>query len=133
MTVLSLSGLRCSFGGVQAVRSASFACRESGITGLIGPNGAGKSTVLNAIAGSVSPEKGAVTLDGEDISGLAPYRIARKGIARTFQIPNIFGNMTVMENLLVGARHGFIGSIRCAFWKKSAWRAWEEEHVIRAR
>jgi ABC-type branched-subunit amino acid transport system ATPase component len=130
---LIVDDLRCVFGGVQAVDGASFACREGQITGLIGPNGAGKSTVLNAIAGQVRAVGGSIRYRGADILGRPPHRIARLGISRTFQLANVFDRMTVLENLLLGARPGrsdsFLGALRGA----RAWSTWETEQVDKAR
>jgi branched-chain amino acid transport system ATP-binding protein len=103
VTILEVCGLRCAFGGVQAVDDTSFAIRRGTITGLIGPNGAGKSTVINAIGGQVRPQAGSVKFEDREVSGQSPHRIARTGITRTFQTPNLFPRLTVLENLLYGA------------------------------
>jgi branched-chain amino acid transport system ATP-binding protein len=132
MSTLAVSGLRVEFDGVAAVQDVSFEC-GSGITGLIGPNGAGKTTVLNAIAGQIRPTAGAVALDGEDISGLSPHILARRGITRTFQIPNVFQRMSVIENLLVGGSDAWRWmSLRNAVLGRKAWRRWQEAELGRA-
>jgi branched-chain amino acid transport system ATP-binding protein len=132
MTRLAVSGLRVEFGGVVAVQDVSFDA-DAGITGLIGPNGAGKSTVLNAIAGQVRPSSGTVALDDEDITGLSPHIRARMGITRTFQIPNVFARMSVVENLLVGGAEAWRWmSLRNAVLGPRAWRRWQEEELARA-
>jgi ABC-type branched-subunit amino acid transport system ATPase component len=132
MSRLVVSGLRVAFGGVVAVQDVSLEC-DAGITGLIGPNGAGKSTVLNAIAGQINPTAGTVTLDGENITGLRPHLLARKGITRTFQIPNVFPRMSVVENLLVGGSEAWRWmSVRNAILGPRAWRKWQEEELGRA-
>ncbi len=89
------------FGGVHAVDDCAFNVESGTITGLIGPNGAGKTTVFNLIAGALSPTKGRILLDREDITQLPAHRRFHKGIVRTFQIPHEFTRMTVKENLLV--------------------------------
>jgi branched-chain amino acid transport system ATP-binding protein len=132
MSRLAVSGLRCEFDGFAAVQGVSFEC-GTGITGLIGPNGAGKSTVLNAITGQVRPTAGTVALDDEDISRLRPHILARKGITRTFQIPNVFSRMSVVENLLVGGSQAWRWmSLRNAVLGRKAWRRWQEAELGRA-
>jgi len=96
-----IDNLSKSFGGLRAVDSCSFSVRNRTITGLIGPNGAGKTTVFNLLTGFFKPTAGKVLLQNEDITGLPPYRIFQKGIARTFQIPREFKDITVMENLML--------------------------------
>jgi branched-chain amino acid transport system ATP-binding protein len=89
------------FGGLQAVRDCSFEIEAGTITGLIGPNGAGKTTTFNMIVGELKPTSGRIVFEGEDIAGLPAYKLFHKGIVRTFQIPHEFGQMTVLENLMV--------------------------------
>ncbi len=91
------------FGGLLAVNSASLTAEEGRITALIGPNGAGKTTLFSSISGFLKPSAGDVRYAGEIITGEPPYRLARRGIARTFQIVQPFGGLTVRENILVGA------------------------------
>ncbi len=100
--MLELHGLSKSFGGVQALTDISFAVAAGEIVGLIGPNGAGKTTCFNLINGLLSPSAGAIRLGGTDMVGLPPYRRARLGLARTFQNIQLFGGMTVLENVLTG-------------------------------
>ena len=92
-----------SFGGVRAVQNVSFAVQPGEILGIIGPNGAGKTTLFNMLNGIVPPSAGAVRFAGQDLAGLAPNRICRLGIGRTFQIMRPFARMTILENVLVGA------------------------------
>lgn len=103
---LEVDGLFKHFGGVQAVEDLSFGVGAGEIVGLIGPNGAGKSTAFNIINGIIKPDRGTVTFDGEDITGLRPDRIAKRGIGRAHQIAQPLLGMTVMENCLVGACFG---------------------------
>jgi branched-chain amino acid transport system ATP-binding protein len=98
---LAVDDLTKSFGGVRAVDRCSLQVRESTITGLIGPNGAGKTTLFNLLTGFHRPDGGRVSFRGEDITGLPPHRVFRRGICRTFQIPREFKDLTVLENLLV--------------------------------
>jgi branched-chain amino acid transport system ATP-binding protein len=92
-----------TFGGFKALDNASLAVEPSMILGLIGPNGAGKSTLFNCLTGDVSPTSGEVLLDGRDITRLPPEERARLGLARTFQVPQTFEQMTVLENVMIGA------------------------------
>jgi branched-chain amino acid transport system ATP-binding protein len=94
------------FGGLTALDRVSFDVSSGEIFGLIGPNGAGKTTLMNAINGIFRPNSGTLTFDGRPITGLAPHRIARRGIARTFQVMRPFAGMSVRENVAIGARFG---------------------------
>ncbi len=91
------------FGGLLAVNAASFAAAEGSVTALIGPNGAGKTTLFAIISGFLKPREGSVRYANEDITGEPPHRLARRGIARTFQIVQPFAGLSVRENILVGA------------------------------
>jgi len=99
--LIDVSGLTKSYGGVQAVRGVSFALRAGEVLALIGPNGAGKSTCFNMLNGQVRPDAGTIRLDGEDVTGLKPRRMASRGVARTFQVAATFGSMTALENVRV--------------------------------
>ncbi len=99
--LLEVSGLVKRFGGHVAVDGATFEVERGSITGLIGPNGAGKTTCFNCIAGALRPDGGRVRFAGEDITGLPSYRVFRRGLTRTFQIPQELGALTVLENLMV--------------------------------
>ena len=100
-TLLTVSGLVKRFGGHHALDGATFSVAEGSITGLIGPNGAGKTTCFNCIAGSLSPDDGHVSFAGEEITGLPPDAVFRRGLTRTFQIPQELGAMSVLENLML--------------------------------
>ena len=102
MSLLVLDGLVKRFGGLIAVGNVSFDVPDNSIVGLIGPNGAGKTTVFNCITGNYRPDEGAITFAGKSITGNAPHQIVEKGIARTFQTIRLFGEMTVLENVLAG-------------------------------
>jgi len=91
------------FGGLLAVDRASFTAQAGRITALIGPNGAGKTTLFSIVTGFVPPSQGRIAYDGVDITGEPPHRLARRGIARTFQIVQPFAGLTVRENIAVGA------------------------------
>jgi branched-chain amino acid transport system ATP-binding protein len=105
--LLQVNGLGKTFGGLKAVRDLSFDVNEGEIVGLIGPNGAGKSTAFNLISGALRPSSGSVRFDGREIVGLAPSRIVRHGLARTFQSASVYGGVSVRENLFRGAISGF--------------------------
>jgi branched-chain amino acid transport system ATP-binding protein len=102
-SLLRVENISKRFGGLLALDRASFAARTGGITALIGPNGAGKTTLFAVITGFLTPSDGRILYDGIDITGMPPYRLARLGIARTFQIVQPFAGLTVQENIAVGA------------------------------
>ena len=101
--LLSVDRVSCRFGGLLAVNCATLNVEAGCITGLIGPNGAGKTTLFSIISGFQRPTDGQVRYKGEVITGLAPHDLARRGIARTFQIVQPFAGLSVRENILVGA------------------------------
>ncbi len=102
--MLSVSGLTRSFGGLIAVNNVSFAVNQQEIFGLIGPNGAGKTTLFNLISGLIPPSSGQLLYQGKSIAKLRPHKIAKLGIARTFQNIRLFGTLSALENIVV-ARH----------------------------
>ncbi|MGR7997794.1 MULTISPECIES: ABC transporter ATP-binding protein [unclassified Xanthobacter] len=102
MSLLSVQGLGISFGGLSAVRDVSFAVNAGEIVSVIGPNGAGKTTLFNMISGVYLPKAGQVRLDGETVTGLRPDLLARRGLSRTFQNLQIFQQMSVLDNVVVG-------------------------------
>jgi branched-chain amino acid transport system permease protein len=95
-----------SFGGVHALRGVSLTIREGELIGLVGPNGSGKTTLVNVVSGAFRPTAGAIRVDGHDIAGLPPHRIAHLGIARTYQIPRPFESMTVRDNVAIAIMFG---------------------------
>ena len=103
MALLEARGLTRFFGGLRAVGNLSFELAEGEILGLIGPNGAGKTTVFNLVTGFVRPSAGDVRLEGRSVVGLRPHAVARRGIARTFQIVKPFPNLSVKENVTLAA------------------------------
>lgn len=104
--LLSVSNLFKFFGKLTAVCDLSFGVDRGEILGIIGPNGAGKTTVFNLITGDIRPDRGKVIFDGRDVTFDPVYQKCRQGIARTYQIPKPFLNMTVLENLLVASIYG---------------------------
>jgi len=105
---LSVNRARKSFGGLVAVNDVSFDVGRGELLGLIGPNGSGKTTMLNLISGALKPTAGGVLLEGRKISGLPAHRIARMGIARTFQLLRMLPSLTAEENVMAGAAFGHV-------------------------
>ncbi|MGN8159008.1 ABC transporter ATP-binding protein [Salinisphaera sp. SWV1] len=99
--MIKIEKISKSFGGIRAVNECSFEVAKGSITGLIGPNGAGKSTLFGIVAGFIKPDSGRILLDGEDVAGVAPHRLFRRGLVRTFQTPHEFSRMTIRENLML--------------------------------
>lgn len=116
--VLETTGLTKIFGAVTAVDALTVRIEEGSVVGLIGGNGAGKTTFINLVTGYLKPTAGTVRFEGRDITGLAPRRITRLGLCRSFQIPQVFDSLTTYQNLLVGlgivalGRGAFVGSTR---------------------
>ena len=106
MSLLEVRGVTRRFGSLQALNGVSFALEEGEILGIVGPNGAGKSTLFNVIAGLDQPTSGAVHYRSHSITGLGPDAVCRLGIAKTFQIPQLFPRLSVAENVLVAALYG---------------------------
>jgi branched-chain amino acid transport system ATP-binding protein len=102
MPLLEVKGLTKHFGGLRAVNTLDLSVEKGEITGLIGPNGAGKTTVFNMVMGTYSPSAGKVTFRGKDITGQRSHVIARQGLVRSFQRTVLFGEMTVLQNILLG-------------------------------
>jgi branched-chain amino acid transport system ATP-binding protein len=104
--ILSVAGMYKHFGGLAAVRDISFDVQPGEAVGLMGPNGAGKSTLINILSGEYLPDSGTVKFKGHDITALAPHKICHLGIARTYQIPQPFVNLTALQNIIVAAEYG---------------------------
>ncbi len=104
--ILKVEGVTKRFGGLVALNNVSFEVKRQEIVGIIGPNGAGKTTLFNVISGVYKPEEGRIIFNGKDITGLSPFKIARLGIARTFQIVKPLSELSVRENVMVGACFG---------------------------
>ena len=104
MTRIAVEGVQKSFGGLRAVAGVSFALGDGELVGLIGPNGSGKTTLLSLVSGHELPDGGHVLLDGKEIQGLSPTRIARAGLMRMFQLTRVFRRMSALDNLLTTGR-----------------------------
>jgi len=118
MPLLSAKGVSKSFGGLKVLSEIDFEVQEKEIVGLIGPNGSGKTTLFNTIMGSLPCDKGTISFCGEEITGLKPHQICRKGIGKTFQLTRPFMRMTCLENVMVGRYFG--KEIGCGYTKTKA-------------
>ncbi len=101
MGILEVKGVNKRFGGLQALGDVNLSVQENTVHAIIGPNGAGKSTLLNVLVGKLIPDSGSVLFDGQSVLGRKPFEIAQMGISRVFQTPEIFADLTVMENVLI--------------------------------
>ncbi|MEW6666684.1 MAG: ABC transporter ATP-binding protein [Thermodesulfobacteriota bacterium] len=104
--ILSISKVTKRFGGLVALSDLSLDVYEGEAVGLMGPNGAGKTTLISVVSGQYSPDRGRVEFEGHDIGGLAPHKVCRRGIGRTYQIPQPFGHLTALQNTAVAAMYG---------------------------
>ncbi len=130
-TLLDVRGLGCRFGGLQAIADLDFSVRQGEIKAIIGPNGAGKTTLFNMISGVIAPSAGEILLSGERIDALPAFQRAQRGLSRTFQNLQIFKDMTVLENVMVGCHtHSHCGTVRAILRGP---RARAEEADIRER
>ena len=109
--LLTVQDIHKSYGAIRAVVGVSFTVQPGEIVGVIGPNGSGKTTLFNSILGQIKPSSGRVELAGEDITGLSPLDLSRRGVGRTFQTLQVFGHLSVRDNLIVAAQE-FQGSMR---------------------
>lgn len=101
MGILEVSGVNKRFGGLQALGDVNLDIKQNTVHAIIGPNGAGKSTLLNCLIGKLKPDTGTVMFDGKPVLGLAPHEINQMGISRVFQTPEIFADLTVLENVVI--------------------------------
>ncbi len=101
MGILEVKGINKRFGGLQALGDVNLSVAENTVHALIGPNGAGKSTLLNVLVGKLAPDSGSVLFDGKSVLGRKPHEINQMGISRVFQTPEIFGDLSVIENMMI--------------------------------
>lgn len=125
--LLDIRDLTKFFGGLTAVGNLDLHVEDGEMVGLIGPNGAGKSTVFNLITGFIHPTKGRVLFDGKEITGLKPHRVARLGIGRTFQLNPLFGDFTVLQNVMASFYLHPRSSWRAAFFNTATYRRNERQ------
>lgn len=118
-TLLEISGVNKSFGGLQALDDVNLKVNEGTVHAIIGPNGAGKSTLLNAIIGKLVPDTGSVMFDGKDMIGVQPHQINQHGISRVFQTPEIFGELTILENMMIPLLAHRDGAFKPTLWARS--------------
>jgi len=133
MTLLSLNGITRRFGGLIAVDGVDLAVAKGGVTAVIGPNGAGKTTLFNIISGFQAPNAGRIVFDGTDITGHPPEAIAAAGVVRTFQLVQLFQNLSVLENVKVGSHLHTTGGLWSAVLRLPRTRAAERALEARAR
>ncbi len=130
--LFKLEEISISFGGLQAVDDCSFDIRNGEIFSLIGPNGAGKTTIFNIINALYKPDSGRMMLEGQDLVPLKPHQIAKRGIARTFQNIELFNEMTVLENILIGRHLFFKKGVLASFFAFSRFNTEEKENKQQA-
>jgi len=125
--ILQVTDLRKAFGGLPAVDGISFAVQSGRVVGLIGPNGSGKSTTVNLISGALRSDSGRIVVAGTDVTSRPAYQVARHGIARTFQIPRVWGRLTVVENLLIAGTERGTETIAASLTRRRRLRARQAE------
>ncbi|ALL69929.1 Branched-chain amino acid transport ATP-binding protein LivG (plasmid) [Paraburkholderia caribensis MBA4] len=129
--LLKIEKLSRHFGGLAAVSDLNFHVGEREILGIIGPNGAGKTTAINLVSGVIKPSSGRVLFDGEEVTGLLPHVLARKGLVRTFQSTTVYGTQTVYENAVRGAWLGLYPGFMAAFFNTRRARRLRDETARR--
>ena len=127
--LLELSGITLRFAGITALNDVSLSVPQGSLFAVIGPNGAGKTSLFNCISGVYRPQQGEIRLESEDLLGAFPHRIAARGVARMFQNLALFENLTTLQNLLVGAHHGFASH----WWQDLLWTRRTRTEEVRAR
>lgn len=130
--VLKVTGMSHWFGGLKAVSNFDFEVPEGAIYGLIGPNGSGKTTTFNLITGIYKPTEGTIEFSGGDITGAKPYRIVRKGVARTFQNLRIFGSMSVLDNVRVARQYKPTSTLLASTLRLPSFKAEERQRKAEA-
>ncbi|HIF77416.1 MAG TPA: ATP-binding cassette domain-containing protein, partial [Sulfitobacter sp.] len=118
MSILEVKNVGKRFGGLQALSDVNLSVAENSVHAIIGPNGAGKSTLLNCLVGKLIPDTGSVMFDGQSVLGRKPYEINQMGISRVFQTPEIFGDLTVMENMLIPCLAKRDGAFQLNGWSR---------------
>jgi len=119
MSILHVKGVSKSFAGLRALNDVNLAVDQGSVHAIIGPNGAGKSTLLNCFVGRLTPDSGSVTFDGKSLVGLRPHEINQSGVARVFQTPEIFGDLTLLENVVICALARRDGAFALNAWPRT--------------
>jgi len=119
MSILHVKGVSKSFAGLRALNDVNLAVEQGSVHAIIGPNGAGKSTLLNCFVGRLTPDSGSVTFDGKSLVGLRPHEINQTGVARVFQTPEIFGDLSVLENVVISALARRDGAFALNAWPRT--------------
>jgi branched-chain amino acid transport system ATP-binding protein len=117
MAILEVSDVNITFGGLRALNQVNLQVEEGSVHAIIGPNGAGKSTLLNCFVGRLTPDTGSVEFDGESLLGIEPYQINQLGVSRVFQTPEIFEDLSVLENVMIPAFAKADGAFRMNAWQ----------------
>ncbi|WP_146587256.1 ABC transporter ATP-binding protein [Puniceibacterium confluentis] len=137
MGILEVKDVNKRFGGLQALGNVNLSVADNTVHAIIGPNGAGKSTLLNCLVGKLIPDTGSVMFDGQSVLGRKPYEINQMGISRVFQTPEIFGDLTVMENMMIPCLARRDGSFRmhalASVFSEKALRARAEEMLAEVK
>ena len=130
MTVLQISGLYKHFAGLTALEAVHLDVAEGSVHAIIGPNGAGKSTLLNCLVGRIVPDAGSATFAGRSLLGIKPHEINQAGVARVFQTPEIFDDLTVLENLIIPALAKRDGQFALNGWRRLDAQADIRDHAV---
>ena len=130
--ILQIQNVSKQFDGLAALTDVSFEVQQGELLALVGPNGAGKSTLFNAIAGVFPPTKGQILLDGQDITGLPSHALARRGLARTFQMVNLFPELTALENVMQGFHRHMPSDLWSGLLKTASYRQSQSDWQTRA-
>lgn len=120
MALLEVRGVNKRFGGLQALNDVNLSVTDGAIHAIIGPNGAGKSTLLNCFVGRLNPDSGSVMFNGKSLLGMVPHQINQAGVSRVFQTPEIFDDLTVLENVMIPALADRDGAFKLSPWKRMA-------------
>jgi branched-chain amino acid transport system ATP-binding protein len=130
MAILEVSDVNITFGGLRALNQVNLQVEEGSVHAIIGPNGAGKSTLLNCFVGRLTPDTGSVEFDGESLLGIEPYQINQLGVSRVFQTPEIFEDLSVLENVMIPAFAKADGAFRMNAWQGVDSRAEVRDEAI---
>lgn len=128
MAILHIQGVSKNFSGLKALNDVNLAVEEGSVHAIIGPNGAGKSTLLNCLVGRLTPDTGSVAFDGRSLIGLKPHEINQAGVVRVFQTPEIFGDLSLIENVLIPTF-----ARRDGAFAVNAWSRTDSHHAVRER